>query len=364
MQLELPLPVVCGQLLISGFYGTELPASVAKELAAGNRGGVVLFKRNLTEDLGRVADLNRAIRSASPEDLPPLIAVDQEGGRVARFGPPLLEVPPMAVLARTGNVDLVRRIALTQAAELSALGFTMNFAPVLDVNTCATNPVIGDRSFGEDPRTVVRFGVAYVRGLQEGKLLACGKHFPGHGDTSKDSHLDLPVVSHERARLDQCELLPFRAAVGAGIAALMTAHVEYPGIDKGVPATMSRSICGSILRAELGFEGVLISDDLEMKAIADRYTIEDAAVEAVWAGCDGLLICSDEDRQARAHASLVRRAEKDARFRERCVEGAARMLRIRRMVRPLPAARDAVGALIGGAATRSLAAEIRACLPS
>ena len=362
MQLELPLPVVCGQLLLCGFYGTELPASLSKALAAGERGGAVLFKRNLTGDLGAIADLNRALRDACARDLPPLIAVDQEGGRVARLGPPVLKVPPMLALARTGNLDLVRRVARAQAVELSALGFTMNLAPVLDVNTCEHNPIIGDRAFGSDPREVVRYGVAYVRGLQDGEVLACGKHFPGHGDTSKDSHLELPVVPHGRARLDGCELLPFRAAIGAGIAALMSAHVEYPSIDKGVPATMSRAICGSLLRAELGFEGALLSDDLEMKAIADRYSIEEAAVESVWAGCDGLLICSDEEKQGRAHAALLKRAEADSRFRDRCVEAAQRMIRVRRLVPPRPAASDAIAALVAGTASRELAEELSASL--
>ncbi len=362
MQLELPLPVICGQLLVCGFYGTELPASLSNALKGGLRGGAVLFKRNMGADPRAVADLNRALRDACPPDLPPLSAVDQEGGRVARLGPPVLAVPSMLALARTGKLDLVRRVAKAQAIELAALGFTMNLAPVLDVNTCENNPIIGDRAFGSDPREVVRYGVAYLRGLQDGEVLACGKHFPGHGDTSKDSHLELPVVTHGRARLDECELLPFRAAIGAGIAALMSAHVEYPALDKGVPATMSRAICASLLRREMGFDGVLLSDDLEMKAIADRYSIEDAAVESVWAGCDGLLICSDEERQGRAHAALVHRAEADPRFRDRCVEAAQRMLRVRRLVPPRPVAADSIAAVVGGAASRALADELQASL--
>jgi beta-N-acetylhexosaminidase len=364
MQLDLTLPVVCGQLIMAGFYGTELPASVTKAFLAGERGGAVLFKRNLTEDLAQIADLTGALRDACKPDLPPLVAVDQEGGRVARLPRPALQLPPMQTLGRLGNVELVRRLARAQGLELSALGFTMNFAPVLDVNTCDTNPVIGDRSFGSDARTVMRCGIAAVRGLQDGGVLACGKHFPGHGDTSKDSHLDLPVVPHGRERLEQVELLPFRAAVGAGVAALMTAHVEYTALDKGVPATLSRAICASLLRAEMGFEGALLSDDLEMKAITDRFGIEDAAVEAVWAGCDGLLICSDEALQARAHEALVRKAEKDARFRERCVEGAARVLRVRRFVPPRPVPRDSLKAAVGSAASQAVAAELAASLPA
>src|SRR5580692_6249452 len=314
MPIDLPLAKVCGQIMIGGFYGTELPASYASALRAGERGGAVLFKRNLTDDLADVAELNRALRDASGE-LPPLLAVDQEGGRVARLGSPVLALPPMRALGRTVNVDLLRRAGRALGSQLAVLGFTMNFAPVLDVNTRADNPIIGDRAFGSDPRVVMRCGVAFMRGLQDGGVLACGKHFPGHGDTTADSHLELPVVLHGRTRLEQVELPPFRAAAGAGIAALMTAHVVYESLDRGVPATMSRAVCASLLRAEIGFEGALVSDDLEMKAVSLQYPIEEAAIEAVWAGCDALLVCSDEALQGRAHEALVKKAEKEPRFR-------------------------------------------------
>jgi len=243
--------------------------------------------------------------------------------------------------------------------ELGALGFNLDFAPVLDVNTQAVNPVIGDRAFGSDTRTVMRFGVAFVRGMQGAHVLACGKHFPGHGDTQADSHHELPVVEHPRPRLDQVELPPFRAAIGAGIAALMSAHVVYSRIDDGVPATLSRSICASLLRAELGFEGVLFTDDLEMKAITARYAIEDAALEAVWAGCDALLVCSDEEAQARVHEALTRAAEKDAKFRERCREAVTRVLRLRRLCPPRPTtSREGLAAIVGGPASQEISNRI------
>ncbi len=337
MQLELPLRQVCGQILIGGFYGTELPASYRAALQAGDRGGAVLFKRNLGEGApASVAGLCTEIAAATPRELPPLIGVDQEGGRVARLASPVLSLPPASVLGARGDLDLVRRAARALGSQLLALGFTMDFAPVLDVNTCPQNPVIGDRSFGSDPRVVMRCGVAFIRGMQDAGLLCCGKHFPGHGDTSKDSHLELPVVPHDRARLEQVELLPFRAAAGAGVAALMSAHVEYPALEAGTPATLSRAICASLLRAEIGFEGALLSDDLEMQAIVGTRPIEEAAVEAVWAGCDALLVCSDEALQARAQESLIKEAEKEPRFKARCIEAAQRTLRIRRLVRPAP----------------------------
>lgn len=359
MRLELELPKLCGQLLVGGFDGTELPPRYAKALREGRRAGAILFRRNFEGGVHAAARLCAALRDASGPDRPPFIGVDQEGGRVARLGPPVLALPPMRALGALGDLDLVRRAAEALGAELAAIGFNLDFAPVLDVDSNPANPVIGDRAFGRDARTVTRCGVAFARGLQDRNVLACGKHFPGHGDTSVDSHFDLPVVAHSRARLDYVELPPFRAASGAGIASMMTAHVVCEALDPGVPATLSRAVCGSLLRAEIGFEGVLFSDDLEMAAIAARYPIETAAVEAIWAGCDALLVCKDEDAQDRAHEALVRRAERDARFRDRCVEAATRSLRLRRLCPPRPIESPAgLDAVVGGPASAALAKAI------
>lgn len=330
---------MCGQLVIGGFQGKELPPSFARASAAGERGGAILFGRNLvTGDPLQAAELNAQLLAAAPRDLPPLLAVDQEGGRVARFREPLLVLPPMRALADRGDVELCAEAACAQGEQLAALGFTMNFAPVLDVNTCKENPIIGDRAFGEDPETVARFGVAWAQGLERGGVLACGKHFPGHGDTSKDSHLDLPVVAADRARLDAVDLPPFRATAAAGIAAMMTAHVVYEGLEPSVPATLSHTICTKLAREVVGFEGWLVSDDLEMKAIADRYGIDDAAVCAIDAGCDAVLVCSSEEMQAKVVEALVRRAERDTAFEARCQQAFERGIAMRRRVPPRPVA--------------------------
>ncbi len=329
----LTLAQICGQLIVGGFVGQQLTPSFRAALAEGHRGGAVLFRRNLG-DADAVASLNQTIANAAPDELPPLIAVDQEGGRVARLGEPFLKVPPMCRLGAADDLTLTYAVAEQMGKELRAVGFNMNFAPVMDVDSNPDNPVIGDRSFGRDPRTVMTHGVAFIRGLQEGGVLACAKHFPGHGDTELDSHLDLPTVSHAADRLARIEIPPFRAACGAGVAALMSAHVVYPALEPDVPATMSRAICTSLLRTEMGFEGVLFSDDLEMGAVAKHQGIERIAIDAVWAGCDALLICKDEDQQARAHEALVKHAESDSFFRTRCEEAAGRCLRIRRMRPP------------------------------
>jgi beta-N-acetylhexosaminidase len=353
------LAVTCGQLVVGGFHGVALPASFARALADGTRGGAILFKRNVTSDVLDVVALTSDIARAGRPELPLLVGVDQEGGRVARLGAPVLGLPPMATLAAIGDVDLAERAARAQAVELAALGFTTSFAPVLDVNSNPHNPVIGDRAFGVDAATVARFGDAWIRGLRSGGLLACGKHFPGHGDTSKDSHVDLPVVDAPRARLDAVELPPFASAVRAGVDALMSAHVVYPALDPERPATLSRAICTDLLREQLGFRGALISDDLEMKATSDRHGVDDAATMAIEAGCDALLVCSDEALQVRAHEALVHRAERDAAFRGRCEEAAARFIAMRRRVAPRAVVdRVALTSIVGGPASRAIADEI------
>ncbi|MGH7297503.1 MAG: beta-N-acetylhexosaminidase [Polyangiaceae bacterium] len=343
-----------GELVLGGFPGTVLPPSFARALREGRRGGAILFKSNVIDGPRQVAALARAVREASP---PALLGVDQEGGRVARLRAPLLEVPPMRTVASWGDPALAARIARAMGAELTALGFTIDFAPVLDVNTCPQNPVIGDRAFGEDPATCARFGVAWATGLQASGLLACGKHFPGHGDTSKDSHVDLPVVDQPLERLERVELVPFRAAIQAGVAMLMTAHVVYRAIDATRPATMSPAVC-TALRDRLGFDGVLVSDDLEMQAIAARMTVEDAAVQAVAAGCDALLVCWSDEKQERAVAAMTREAERSPAFRARCEHARARLKAARERVSARPLDDDGVARVVGGPEARSVAEEI------
>ncbi len=358
--LELPLQRLCGQIIVGGFEGPELSPRFEQALREGRRGGAILFKRNLP-DFDVVARICGAIGAAAPREMPPFIGVDQEGGRVTRLPKPFLTLPPMRLLGEIGDLGLIRRAARAVATELAAVGFNLNFAPVLDVDSNPDNPIIGDRSFGRDPRTVMRAGVAFMQGLQDKNVLARGKHFPGHGDTSVDSHLDLPIITHDRARLEAVELPTFRAASGAGIATLMTAHLVVEALDPGVPATLSRAICASLLRAEIGFEGVLFSDDLEMAAIAARYPIEEAAVEAVWAGCDALLICKSEDLQDRALEALVKKCEADTRFRDRCAEAVGRCLRVRRLAPPRPIEdRAALREIVGSASSRAILDEIEA----
>ncbi len=323
-----------GQLLWVGFDGTSVPGELAGRIAGGAVGGVVLFGRNLTGDLEQTAALCRALHEAAKE-LPLVVAVDQEGGRVQRLKAPFLALPPMARLGAFGEAALAEAAGRALGTELAALGFNVDFAPVLDVHTNPQNPVIGDRAFGTTPELVARLGTAFLRGLEGTGVLGCAKHFPGHGDTDTDSHLALPRVKHSLERMRSVELAPFSAAIEAGASLVMTAHVIFDALDPGVPATLSARVVRELLGRELGFAGVCVSDDLEMKAIADHYGAPEAGVLAVRAGCDALLICRNVAWQVQAHEALVHEAERSTGFRARLAEAAGRVRALRgRLLRP------------------------------
>lgn len=326
--------VLAGQVLIAGFAGTDAPDELLQSLSRNELAGVILFKRNLGT-MHQIAALIARIAEIAPPDSPPLVAVDQEGGRVARLGAPILRLPPMRKLAALRDPALTERAAALLGRQLKALGFTMDFAPVLDVDTNPENPVIGDRAFGASVEQVIEQAFAFARGLAAGGVLACGKHFPGHGDTDLDSHLALPRLAHARERLDRIELAPFRAARGT-LPALMTAHVVFEALARGVPATLSRTVVSDLLRGELGYDGLVVSDDLEMRAIADHYGIEQAACLAVEAGCDTLLVCSRLDWVERARAALAARAAEEPAFKQRLADAAERSWALRRAHPPTP----------------------------
>ncbi len=299
-----------GQLLIGSMPGTAVPVelrSLAKEF---DLGGVIFFSRNI-EAPEQVVEL-AAESEALGRLMPAWVSVDQEGGRVARLKAPFTKWPPMATLGRAGKAAdaLAGRFAKALAAELRAVGITLDYAPVLDIHTNPSNPVIGDRALAENADDVARLGRVIIRALQEAGLAACGKHFPGHGDTSTDSHLELPLVEHPPDRLRAVEFAPFRAAVEERVAFIMTAHVLVSSIDETQPASLSPAIVQALLRDELRYDGVILSDDLEMKAVSAKYAVPDAAVEAIRAGCDAVLVCSgDVDLQGRTLEALVRAAE-------------------------------------------------------
>jgi len=293
-----------GQLVFVGFHGTEVPRDLAALLAQGRVGGVVLFGRNI-ESPAQVRELSEALHRAAPPELPPLVAIDQEGGRVQRLRAPWTEWPPMRRLGDRDEPEATRAFADALARELCDLRIHLDFAPVVDVDTNPHNPVIGDRSFGRDPARVIRHATAIIEGLQAGGVAACAKHFPGHGDTDTDSHLRLPRVRHDLHRLREVELAPFAAAVAAGVASIMTAHVVFEAVDGRRPATISPEVM-ALLREELRYDGVVFSDDLEMKAVADHFSPEQLVQGSLEAGVDAFLVCSD----ASLRDEVLRRIER------------------------------------------------------
>ena len=299
-----------GQLLVAGFDGQSVPVELKALAREFGLGGVILFARNIAEP-EQVAELSYEA-ALLVQDLPVWVSVDQEGGRVARLKAPFTEWPPMATIGRSGDERLAERFARALASELRSVGVTLDYAPVLDVHTNPKNPVIGDRALSDTARDVARLGSAIIRGLQAEGIAACGKHFPGHGDTATDSHVHLPLVEHPIERLRELELVPFRAAIDADVAAIMTAHVLLPALDEERPATLSKRIVSGLLRDDLHFDGLIFSDDLEMKAVAGQYAVPAAAVLAVEAGCDGVLICSGRhELQAAALEALVHALEQE-----------------------------------------------------
>jgi beta-N-acetylhexosaminidase len=334
-----------GQLLWIGFDGPTATTALRTQLDAGDWGATIVFKHNLkvsvaegavrqeVTDLDALDTLNRDLHRSAPDGTPALIAVDHEGGLVQRVRAPATHWPPMRThdgFTPPEDAAVAEQVGLALGRELRALGFDIDFAPVLDIHTNPANPIIGDRAFGTEPEAVTRRALAFARGLEAAGVLACGKHFPGHGDTSTDSHLELPRIDHAMERLERVELVPFLRAAQAKLPMIMTAHVVFAAIDASTPATMSKAVVTGLLREKLGYEGVIVSDDLDMRAITDRMSPGEAAVDAVRAGCDVLLLCHHPDRQQTAREALIKEAERDSELRRQIGESAARVRAMKR----------------------------------
>jgi beta-N-acetylhexosaminidase len=319
-----------GQLAIVGFTGHTIPDEVRELAREFDLAGVFFLARNV-ETPEQVADLSRESQALAA-DIPLWVSVDQEGGRVARLKRPFTEWPPMITLGRAGPgaEKLAERFARALAAELHAVGISMDYTPVLDVLTNPKNPVIGDRALADRAEDVARLGAAIIRTLQGEGIAASGKHFPGHGDTSTDSHVELPLLDHPRDRLEAVELVPFKAAIAAGVASIMTAHILIPALDDESPATLSKAIVDGLLKRTLGFEGLVLSDDLEMKAISGRYGHSDATIRAIAAGCDAVLMCAPEpEAQMAALEAIIHAVEKGELPLKRVEDALARHRRVK-----------------------------------
>jgi beta-N-acetylhexosaminidase len=286
-----------GQLFIVYFDGSTYSEALERTIRELHIGGIIIFSPNISSLEDTVALINMAQLTAtnSGAEVPLIVAIDHEGGAINRFGNEVTQFPSNMALAATGSVENAKDVARATAEELKALGINMNLAPVMDVNSNPDNPVIGIRSFSSNPAVVAQFGTVMIREFQANNMMATAKHFPGHGDTSVDSHIALPIVAHDRKHLDSVEFIPFKAAISVDIDAIMTAHVFFPAIDtiSDTPATLSEAVLTDLLRGELGFNGLIATDSLGMGAISQGYGIADAAAQAFRAGADLLMFGND-----------------------------------------------------------------------
>jgi beta-N-acetylhexosaminidase len=328
-QAQAPSEDLIGRLLLLGFIGQEAPLD---RLARFKPAGFVFYASNIASTEA-VRGLTKSLQEAT--DYPLLFATNLEGGVVNGYQTPEATAwPSFMAIAASGQPELASQVAQAAAEELGYAGFNVSFGPVLDVNLTIANPIIGIRSFGSDARVVSGFARAYLQGLEQAGIMAVAKHFPGHGATTQDSHFDLPLVLADRARLEQVELLPYQTMIAAGVPAIMTAHVVYPALDATAPATLSKPILSDLLRGELGFEGLVITDSMGMKAITDRYGAGEAAVLSILAGADLLLLHTDFETQEAVYQALQAALASGRLSEARLREATARSSRLAERYRP------------------------------
>ncbi|MGH4117359.1 beta-N-acetylhexosaminidase [Clostridium sp.] len=286
-----------GQMLIVGIEGYDLNENTKSLIEKYKISGVILFSNNV-QDSNQLLNLLNSLKSENLKNKIPLfLSVDEEGGRVTRMPKEFKKFPTNKAIGKINDTVLSNKIGSTIALEIGSFGFNMDFAPVLDVNSNSKNPVIGNRSFGEDVNIVSNLGIQTMKGIQSGNIISVVKHFPGHGDTSIDSHLGLPSVNNDLKRLKSLELIPFIAAIKNNADAVMIAHILLPKIDSENPSSLSKIIITNILRGDLNFNGVIITDDMTMGAIVKNYNIGEAAVKSVKAGTDIVLVCHGYDNE-------------------------------------------------------------------
>jgi len=358
-----------GQTMMFGFHGTEPSPEIEALIRDHHVGGVILFARNIgrPEDVLRLTTALQRIAYEAGHAHPLFISIDQENGIVRRLGAGATLLPGSMAIGATGDPHSAFLVSEATGLELKALGINYNLAPVLDVNNNPGNPVIGVRSYGEDPHVVADYGIEAMRGLQAAGVPACGKHFPGHGDTSLDSHLTLPQIAHDRARLDAVELVPFMKAITAGIDSIMIAHVCFPTIepDADIPATMSRRVVEGLLREELGFTGLVTTDCMEMHAISKTVGTVEGVYRAFQAGIDLSFISHTHEWQHGAIERLVAGIESGDIPQERLTQAVERIIALKEKylswddLLPLFDQRELQApALVGGAAHQELAQRV------
>jgi len=322
-----PEEKLAGQRLMAGFEGKDFDRDLQGLIADLRVGGLILFKRNV-ESPQQLADLCRSAQDWAREcGLPPLfVAIDQEGGQVARLGPPFTQFPGNPAMR---DVPHAARFARITAAELAAVGINMNLAPVLDAVPRGSDSIMAQRAFGADAQWVARLGAAVIAELQTRGVMAVAKHFPGIGRTRLDSHIDLPFLDADLGSLQDYDLIPFRAAIQQQVAAVMLSHTLYRQLDPQWPASLSKSIARDLLRKRMGFKGVVLTDDLEMGAITRHYGLNAAIRQLLRADIDVALICRSAEKLRQAHALMVRKIGQSEERRSRAEAAAGRIMALK-----------------------------------
>ena len=345
--------MMIGQHLVAGFEGTKVPAAFKKTVRDHLIGNVILFSHNV-KNAKQLKALCQEIQQVvvAATGVPAFITIDQEGGAVSRLKDDCAVVPSAMAVASTGKIDNAYMAGLITGRELHALGVNFNLAPVFDVNSNPANPVIGVRSYGDTPDKAASYACAMARGLIEGGVLCCGKHFPGHGDTAVDSHVGLPVVDKSLDELMEVELKAFKAGIDAGIPGIMSTHILFPQIEKDkVPATMSRAIMTGLLKETLGFEGLVLSDCMMMGAIAQQYGTVHGMVEALKAGVDLIFASHSIDLNVEAAQEMARAVQAGDVSLEELAQSTQKILRYKEALKPPT---DEAFALVGSREHRDL----------
>lgn len=317
-----------GQLVVAGFEGFDVDETFASLITDSHIGGAILFSRNI-RDAQQLCRLINEIKETAGSGIPLLIGMDEEGGAVTRLPDDVLSMPGANALAQQGNPETCYNGGMQIANQLKSFGLSTGFCPDLDIWSNPDNTVIGDRAYGTDAQSVVKYGIAAMKGLRDGGVVPVVKHFPGHGDTDADSHYSLPVITKTKEELMEQELIPFQEAVKQNVPAVMVGHLQCTQLDEKYPASLSYKIVQGLLRDELGFDGVAFTDDLTMGAVVENYSLGNACVLAVNAGCDMLLICHEYENVDKALTALKKAVGSGKITMDRLNEAVTRILKLK-----------------------------------
>lgn len=326
---DMTLDEKIGQMLVAGVNGTQMDESTKNLIQKHKVGGFIFFSDHLKGPEQTVQFLNQLKEANADNPLPLLLSVDEEGGNVTRLPGGLAHFPTNQIIGNANNPDVSYEVGTILGKGLKEFGFNLDFAPVLDVNSNPENPIISARSFSPDPDIVSELGIQTMKGIQSQNILSSIKHFPGHGDTSVDSHLALPVVNKSLEELESLELIPFKRAIDDGADLIMVAHILLPELDDTYPSSLSKAIVTDLLRKKLNYKGVVITDDMTMKAVADNYGMGEAAVLSVKAGSDLILIAHDAHKARTAMEALKAAVKNGEISEERIDESVKRIINLK-----------------------------------